>query len=163
MKKQLVTKLRQLNEEELYKCLYCDCLTGILNRLAFDESNSMFVALVDLDSLKYINDTQGHRVGDAQLCAMAYRLTGIFDDEDVYRLAGDEFVVRSESLTLLTQKLDRLRRMFPGFSYGTGRGLVEADRNLILEKQAREAAGVRAPRGAVPPWATTNQETYSNG
>lgn len=153
MKASLIDALRNLSEEELYKALYCDCLTGILNRRAFEQTHSEYVALVDLDSLKFINDTQGHRMGDAQLCAMAYRLTGVFGDEDVYRLAGDEFVVRCNSRAALRMKLERLREIFPGFSYGTGYDLREADHNLITEKTQREAQGIRAPRGEVPPWA----------
>lgn len=148
------TSMRNLSEE----APHCDCLTGILNRRALEQSRSDFVALVDLDSLKYINDTQGHRMGDAQLCAMAYRLTGVFGDEDVYRLAGDEFVVRSDSEARLRSKSGRLRRIFQGFSYGTDSSLGGVDTKLILEKTEREADGVRAPRGSVPPWAITNQE-----
>ncbi len=88
------TKLKRLS--------YIDQLTGVRNRRGFDEqfciysqSNNDFVlALVDVDSLKEINDTYGHPEGDNCLIALASELKEHFG-EGVYRFGGDEFAVLS--------------------------------------------------------------------
>jgi diguanylate cyclase (GGDEF)-like protein len=83
-----------------------DPLTGLLNRrAAFDamdrdvarvaRGGAALVALfVDLDGLKGVNDTHGHAVGDAAICAAAKVLVGAARASDVVaRLGGDEFLV----------------------------------------------------------------------
>jgi diguanylate cyclase (GGDEF)-like protein len=49
---------------------------------------------IDMDGLKAINDSLGHRAGDAALCAVAGRIGGELRTDDVAaRLGGDEFGV----------------------------------------------------------------------
>lgn len=48
----------------------------------------------DVDGLKPVNDTYGHRAGDAALSEIAARLRSVTREEDyVARLSGDEFVM----------------------------------------------------------------------
>jgi diguanylate cyclase (GGDEF)-like protein len=83
-----------------------DPLTGLANRLAFDDALAQALgrarrfkrrgALIfaDLDGMKSINDTFGHEMGDAFLKEIADRirtLTRIVDTPA--RLGGDEFVI----------------------------------------------------------------------
>lgn len=152
MKPQLIHRLRRLPEEQLYRELYCDLLTGILNRTAFDLDRSLFVALVDLDSLKFINDVEGYRSGDAYLQTVAHLLVETFGQYSVYRLSGDEFVVCSDQAGRLHDGLHRLRNQFPIFSFGIGTTIGQADKLLKLDKRQREASGERARRGEAPPW-----------
>ncbi len=81
-----------------------DRLTGVWNRLAFDDqltratapsSQACFALLfLDLDDFKQINDTHGHVVGDELLRAVADRLVAALRDSDrVFRQGGDEFLV----------------------------------------------------------------------
>ncbi len=83
-----------------------DPLTGLSNRthsrerlegaLAAARGSGATVAVifVDLDGFKAVNDTFGHRTGDAVLRAAAARLTSCARGTDVVgRLGGDEFVV----------------------------------------------------------------------
>ena len=83
-----------------------DPLTGCANRRALDEdlahsaasarrSNlDLAVAVVDLDGLKQINDTQGHAAGDAALLDLVASLRRALREADtLYRTGGDEFVV----------------------------------------------------------------------
>lgn len=83
-----------------------DELTGLYNRrgfLAFSEQHlislqrankSLMVVYADLDGLKQINDTLGHKEGDRALIKTAEILRETFRTSDVLgRLGGDEFTV----------------------------------------------------------------------
>jgi len=83
-----------------------DALTGIGNRRAFDESFDAAVAsahrqhyglslvIVDIDGMKYINDSQGHLAGDDALVKVAQAIeTSIRKGDAVFRIGGDEFAI----------------------------------------------------------------------
>lgn len=152
MRPNLLEALRAMTEGELYAALYQDPLTGVLNRRAFEEVQPDAIALIDLDSLKWVNDTHGHRAGDQALQELAGRLVLTFGPDAVFRIAGDEFVVVSDHQEELTDLLEEVRARFPGFSFGTGATLCEADTNLRWDKAEREALGDRAARGERPKW-----------
>jgi len=100
-----VTEQRKL-EEELKHRAFHDALTGLPNRLLFQDRVSQQLSLarrsgltvgvlfVDLDEFKTVNDTMGHGIGDEMLAAVAARLRSLFRDADTAaRLGGDEFAV----------------------------------------------------------------------
>jgi len=80
-----------------------DMLTGLPNRRLFFEhlstvmqtaaelGQSVAVGIADLDGFKPVNDTHGHRVGDAVLAEIASRLRGSGGPVLVARVGGDEF------------------------------------------------------------------------
>ncbi len=83
-----------------------DELTGLLNRRGFlfiaeqemrvaqRNKQKMVLFFADLNGMKAINDTLGHKVGDEALKATALLLRGVFRSSDVIaRLGGDEYVV----------------------------------------------------------------------
>ena len=83
-----------------------DELTGLLNRrgfmlvaepalqLATRNREKRALAFLDLNGMKTINDTLGHKVGDLALIATANVIRQVFRSSDVMaRLGGDEFVV----------------------------------------------------------------------
>ena len=83
-----------------------DSLTGLPNRVTLNDELGGAVArlkrhrapfallLLDLDHFKFINDTQGHPVGDALLKQAAARLMNLAREMDtVARLGGDEFAI----------------------------------------------------------------------
>lgn len=89
-----------------------DSLTGLLNRAGITErlervldgseaprpgskvSGSVGILFLDLDRLKVINDSIGHRAGDEVLGIVAKRLRSIVREQDtVGRFGGDEFVI----------------------------------------------------------------------
>jgi len=92
------------HEEEILKMAYYDRLTGLPNRLKFENTvnkaidtlDEFSVLNIDIDSFKYINDTYGHQFGDEVIIAMAKRLEKLIDKEDcVSRISGDEFAIMS--------------------------------------------------------------------
>jgi diguanylate cyclase (GGDEF)-like protein len=83
-----------------------DTLTGVGNRRAADESlasrlvnanigsEKLFVAFVDVDHFKQINDSFGHAVGDQVLLALGDLMRGFLRNRDeVFRYGGEEFVL----------------------------------------------------------------------
>jgi diguanylate cyclase (GGDEF)-like protein/PAS domain S-box-containing protein len=83
-----------------------DALTGTNNRsallerlsdaIAYARRNSLavWVAFIDLDRFKFINDHYGHRTGDQVLTGISDRLRSVLRSNDVLgRIGGDEFIV----------------------------------------------------------------------
>lgn len=82
-----------------------DPLTGALNRRAIlarleaelagrrTGSAAAWLALIDLDGFKHINDTYGHAAGDTVLAAIAARLAALTRVRSFGRLGGDEFAI----------------------------------------------------------------------
>ena len=102
---QKISELEKANER-LRNTSLNDGLTGLNNRRGFmilatgllkfarRAGYSLCLIYIDLDSLKYINDTFGHIAGDTALTHFAHILTDTFRDSDVTgRLGGDEFVI----------------------------------------------------------------------
>lgn len=90
--------------DDLYYRATHDQMTGVANRaLFFDRARSELqrltrqsaefgLLLLDMDGLKHINDTYGHRAGDAAICEVARRASQALRKSDVIaRLGGDEF------------------------------------------------------------------------
>ena len=109
--KQLVTELRDVQVELAHQALH-DALTGLPNRAQFterlqtglaeatDPARRHAVMFMDLDGFKEINDTLGHKAGDALLIHVAQRLTSAIADRGlVARLGGDEFTVLLDPVT----------------------------------------------------------------
>ena len=103
---------RQSVEEELRHNALHDALTGLPNQRLFSDrlavamsqakrsGEKLAVCFVDLDRFKVINDTLGHRVGDALLKEVTARLSSSLREVDTLaRLGGDEFVVLLTSVT----------------------------------------------------------------
>jgi diguanylate cyclase (GGDEF)-like protein/PAS domain S-box-containing protein len=89
-----------------------DPVTGLPNRYLLEDrlehalaqrrrgGHELAVLFVDLDGFKVVNDTAGHRVGDAVLQEAGRRITASARGADtVARWAGDEFVVLCEGVT----------------------------------------------------------------
>lgn len=95
----------QVKEEEAQQLALQDALTGLPNRVSFEQrldhgliqakrhGRKLAVLFIDIDKFKSINDSYGHDLGDQVLLMVANRLQSSVRDEDmVSRWGGDEFV-----------------------------------------------------------------------
>lgn len=108
--------------EEIYMH---DEMTGLYNRHGYkmmseqlierlqDTGTSVSSFVLDLDGLKYINDTYGHSEGDFAICVLGQALKNAVREEDICaRLGGDEFYLLTsgyteEEVSLLVYKINR--------------------------------------------------------
>lgn len=101
-----------------------DPLTGVFNRLHFDEALEkafaqaseqgwpLSMCYLDLDHFKAINDRYGHQAGDAALVAVAHDLQGRLRQCDLLaRYGGEEFVLLLPGTGLASARkvIERLR------------------------------------------------------
>jgi len=97
---------RKQAEQKLAYLAYHDSLTGLPNRVTFNErlaldlarakrrSEVVGIVLIDLDQFKGVNDTLGHESGDRLLVSVAQRLQeSVRETDTVARLSGDEFCI----------------------------------------------------------------------
>lgn len=97
--------LQKRVEEEHYKA-QIDALTGIPNRLAFDErmqeefkrwqryNHSLSICIIDIDKFKNVNDVYGHKAGDKVLATVAELCDSRIRETDFFaRYGGEEFVL----------------------------------------------------------------------
>ena len=153
-----------------------DDMTGLMNKrsgLNFLEnalenrsSEPLSVAFIDVDGLKYVNDTYGHEEGDAYIRQIAKVIRGNLGSHDVvFRYGGDEFVLILDNcsreiaeivLQRIVQKLERLNAQSTKpyawhISYGIAEYgeitnedlksiLARADQEMYLQKRQRKQA-----------------------
>ena len=99
-----VTALLELADRLEHEATH-DSLTGLVNRREFDRALDTAIAeagtraagsvcYIDVDQFKIVNDTAGHRAGDALLVQLAELLRSLLQPDDIVaRLGGDEFAV----------------------------------------------------------------------
>lgn len=98
-------------ETQIAQLLKRDPLTGLGNRLIFEEHAELAIArarrnahqiaviFMDLDRFKQVNDSLGHHVGDLLLTLISQRLDRSIRKSDVVaRIGGDEFVLLLDNI-----------------------------------------------------------------
>ena len=136
-----------------------DEMTGLFNRRAFEDrrvalketDGTCGVIFGDLNGLKYANDHFGHAAGDALLVRFSEMLTGIFRQNEVFRISGDEFVCMMENVSdnIFYQRLRKLEETLSrdeqplaciGAAFGPNRDVDElikdAESGMYVEKEA---------------------------
>ncbi|WP_225206106.1 putative bifunctional diguanylate cyclase/phosphodiesterase [Novosphingobium huizhouense] len=118
----MVDAVDEREQQVLHASLH-DPLTDLPNRRFFiekleravsrqNEGHRTFVAFIDVDDFKAINDTMGHPVGDQLLRHVAQSLQERFPDAMVARFGGDEFGLLlagldpAEDCTVLARRLE---------------------------------------------------------
>ncbi len=163
---------------ELQNIAIHDALTGLLNRRGFfilieqqmklapRLKGKTYLFYIDIDGMKWINDTLGHEEGDNALAATARFLTESSRKSDIIaRLGGDEFVLVAIDAVEQSQEiiLERMMRnltkfnkkMISGYKLSLSIGvalydsdkpcsiddlLARADRRMYEEKNKKKAA-----------------------
>ena len=111
-----------------------DELTGTKNKTAYtelersvqnnidspDDYYPFAIVVCDINDLKKINDSEGHKAGDEYIRAAAKIMCDIFAHSPVYRIGGDEFAI-----------------FLRGDDYNTRDKLIEAMHKKILENLSR--------------------------
>lgn len=161
--KTINTELSKMQEQidSLQKELFSDPLTGAYNRKWLSDyylknskfKNDGFIAFLDLNKFKIINDEYGHVIGDQVLKYLVKFLQKelSFPGAYVVRYAGDEFVLlfnqeetaslnidkimRSTQIKLSQQKLksSKIKELKFSFSYGLTNFKKEQDIETVLE------------------------------
>lgn len=125
-----------------------DQLTGLLNRKTFEENfqriseelpeekqnpdpadrravapaglNGYWMAVIDIDDFKRVNDTFGHVYGDEVLILLARLMKACFRTNDLlYRFGGEEFVVIAQCQNLESAQFafERLRKTVENYDF----------------------------------------------
>ncbi len=171
---------RKRMEEEIHALSLTDELTRLFNRRGFETlaehqlktalrlKKRVFLLFLDVDDLKHINDTFGHKQGDKALAELAGILQKSFRDSDIVaRWGGDEFVVmametaRVDPAALKDRLAERLEfynsrgggpRDFrlsasvgiatfdPEYPATTEDLIVQADRAMYLDKRGKKGS-----------------------
>jgi diguanylate cyclase (GGDEF)-like protein len=115
---------RQL--EDVLEAAKRDALTGLFNRAHFESvlrnkieyakrrTDTLSVAMIDLDGFKEVNDGMGHAMGDLALRQVGHLLGAQARDTDlVARYGGDEFawLMPGTSVEAAIAVADRIRRL----------------------------------------------------
>jgi diguanylate cyclase (GGDEF)-like protein/PAS domain S-box-containing protein len=114
----------KLTEERIQRVAHHDDLTGLPNRLLFNDRLQQTLSLakrdlrqfallyLDLDHFKPVNDSMGHSAGDELLQGVAARIRSqVRESDTVARVGGDEFTVilpeiaRPEEAAVVAEKI----------------------------------------------------------
>lgn len=169
------------NVEELQNFAFIDTLTAVHNRrFGLDELNKLLrnkipfcLCFLDIDHLKYVNDTYGHEEGDHYILNVVRTISdACVKGETLSRMGGDEFMLLMprvpyeaalERLHEITDKVSHIPSVYhPSVSYGiveakddTGLDashiLQQADHMMYQYKQANKSSR----QTTVPPYSST--------
>jgi diguanylate cyclase (GGDEF)-like protein len=153
-----------------------DYLTGLFNRTVFEEYMKNYetneftcigIVICDVDGLKFINDTLGHKTGDFVLKKASKMIAKCFEEQDIVaRIGGDEFAVLMHSIneqylvnsckkiedevSKFNIENDKLQiGLSVGYAYSTNNNSVsdalflEAD-NVMYRKKLLKNTGIRS-------------------
>lgn len=162
--KALVREIRERKkaEEAVRQMAISDSLTGLLNRrgfflqaqkqyeLACRNASPSILVFADLDGLKVVNDTYGHRDGDQMIVDAGAVLKMVLRQSDVVaRVGGDEFVVFSmecEQPEIIVKRIHDTVERFNSdnrrhyrLSLSVGVVVCEPDDTVSLEKMVEQA------------------------
>ena len=101
-----------------------DSMTGVRNKHAFalreseieaeiveEQIRDFGIVVADVNGLKRINDTLGHKAGDEYICSASHMLCEYYKHSPVFRVGGDEFVV-----ILQNQDFENRESILEGFN-----------------------------------------------
>ncbi|MDO4399903.1 MAG: amino acid permease [Coriobacteriia bacterium] len=96
-------------------------------QIAREESGNFAIAVCDVNGLKHVNDTFGHKAGDEYIRQASTLICQVFQHSPVFRIGGDEFVV-----------------VLRGSDYDNRLILMDELNKQVLENIARDKVSVAA-------------------
>ena len=126
-------------EQEIRQFSIMDLLTGARNRNCFETDLSQYAkncrkslacVFADVNGLHEINNSQGHRAGDAMLQAVARQMILRFGETNTYRVGGDEFVVicADTDEETIAEKLRQINEELKKQDYYVSMGLAVSEK-----------------------------------
>lgn len=136
----LLFRLMVFNKRLKYLTDY-DSLTMVFNRQAFvkrylnlkDKDFPLFFCMMDVNNLKFINDTFGHIKGDQMIISVAENLRKLSLNKLVIgRVSGDEFVafMKNSSDTFaedLKSKIEKMKVKIEGIDFNVSVGCLKVE------------------------------------
>jgi diguanylate cyclase (GGDEF)-like protein/PAS domain S-box-containing protein len=129
------------HEQELDRIAHFDPLTGSPNRRLLADrldhaishsrrtERNLAVCVLDIDNFKFINDAQGHPLGDLVLVGVSENLKRVLRAEDTLaRIGGDEFVLLLAGITSTQECSQILDRVLDAVS----QPILVADSNVAV-------------------------------
>ena len=140
---------KELQIGRLSKETQRDILTGVGSKAAYiskvnelnmamsERDTEFALVMVDMNKLKEINDSFGHRAGDQYIRGCCRMVCEVFKHSPVYRIGGDEFIVvlqghdYKERQALVSELRDNFdsrynqKELKPWFRYSAAVGMAE--------------------------------------
>ncbi len=92
--KQKEALLTKIERDELTGLFNRGYIMGELERMCEDGGDPFYVLFIDINALKYTNDTYGHKAGDRLIIKITHAILNNVREYDVVaRIGGDEFIV----------------------------------------------------------------------
>ena len=143
-KRRIVLNTKVKNNE---KIRYVDMLTSLKNRNYLNErlevwnQNTVYpqcVIVLDLNNIKYLNDTFGHEEGDKQIKAVANILFKTqLENTELLRTDGNEFMVylvgysEKKVISYIKKLLKEFKRLPYEYGVAIGFSMIEDDLKLV--------------------------------
>ena len=140
----LLTTIDEEKEQvqRLENYAYRDGLTDLHNRVYglrelqewVGAGKKFCLCFIDIDNLKFVNDTYGHTEGDHYIIQIAQSMLDFSPDAIVCRLGGDEFMILTDNCSYESteKRIDEIRTQIksqenPNYIRSISYGIVEAD------------------------------------
>lgn len=157
-----ITKRKKYEQEILY-LNYSDRLTGLknrpfmemhLNKLDFNKDSRYFIIMGDINGLKLINDSLGHRQGDEILCVVSQIFKDNCQSDDIIsRWGGDGFIilVKDKDEKYVYDLIDNIRnncksKLELNYNISIALGYAEKDKKYSSTEQVMNLAEKRMYR-----------------
>lgn len=131
----VILKLVGDSENMLTEIAHTDRLTGLYNRhhmmeslnASANEEGERYVAMIDIDGFKQINDTYGHNAGDYVLRTVSQLMKETCKDCVISRWGGEEFLIMAKGKAECEgrETLETLRKKTDDYDFISGKKQID--------------------------------------
>lgn len=123
-RRQAEEQMQEKRLERAHSLANIDALTGVKNKHAYLEAETHMdqlieegeeppfaIVMLDVNDLKKVNDTEGHKAGDELLQSACKIICNVFKHSPVFRIGGDEFAViaQGEDYAHIEDRISEMR------------------------------------------------------